>query len=232
MRLASFVLLLAVPATACSEPDSRIEPAQVSWMEWPAEVSVATPFSARLVGFGVSCVQVVRFVTAPTVDESAVTFEPYFLVTGRSQFCPLDGTRQSDVRPQGLSIIAPYFDAQATVPGLDAEYPRTYEIRAGTSVFVPGTLDARLPIRTFGDITVRTAQVENGHINAAGTAYASRDSLGCVSLHPFGVYPGYVIENAPADTTQYWSAFVRGYIYDAPAPVCGESKVFHLVTRE
>jgi hypothetical protein len=26
-------------------------------------------------------------------------------------------------------------------------------------------------------------------------------------------------------------AFVTGYLYDAPAPICGESKVFHLVTR-
>jgi len=232
MRLASFVLSLAVPATACSEPDSRIEPAQVGWMEWPAEVSVATPFTARLVGFDVSCVEVVKFVTAPTVDQSAVTFEPYFLVTGRPQLCPLDGTRQSDVRPQGLSIVARYFDTSAAVPGLDAEYPRSYEIRAGTNVSVPGALDSRLPVRTFGDITVRTAQVETGRINAGGTAYASRDSLGCVSLHPFGIYPGYVIENPPADTVQYWSAFVRGYIYNAAAPVCGESKVFHLVTRE
>jgi len=231
MRLASFVPLLAVPVVACSEPESRIEPAQVGWMEWPAEVSVATPFTARLVGYNPSCAQVQRFVATPAVDQSAVTFEPYFLITGQPNYCRLDVMGSAPIDTASISIVAQFFDTKADVPGLEAEFSRTYEMRAGTNVSARNFL-AGFPIRTFGDITVSTAQVENGRTNAGGTAYASRDSLGCVSLHPFGVFPGYVIENPPADTAQYWSAFVRGYIYDAPAPVCGESKVFHLVTRE
>jgi hypothetical protein len=231
MRLASFVLLLIAPVTACSEPDSRIEPAQVSWMEWPAEVSATTPFTTRLVGYSPSCAQVLKFVTAPTVDQSAVTFEPYFLITGQPNYCRLDVAGSAPVDTASIRIIAQFFDTKADVPGLEAEFSRTYEMRAGTNVYAPDRLTA-IPVRTFGDVTVRTAQVENGRINAGGTAYASRDSVGCVSLHPFGVFPGYVIENPPADTVQYWSAFVRGYIYESPTPVCGESKVFHLVTRE
>jgi hypothetical protein len=231
MRLASFVLLLAAPVTACSEPDSRIEPAQVSWMEWPAEVSATTPFTTRLVGYSPSCAQVLKFVTAPTVDQSAVTFEPYFLITGQPNYCRLDVAGSAPVDTASIRIIAQFFDTKADVPGLAAEFSRTYEMRAGTNVYAPDRLTA-IPVRTFGDITVRTAQVENGRINAGGTAYASRDSVGCVSLHPFGIFPGYVIENPPADTVQYWSAFVRGYIYESSTPVCGESKVFHLVTRE
>jgi len=232
MRRVSFVLLLAVPLVACSEPDARIQAAQVNWMEWPAEVTAATTFTVRLVGYGVACVEIRQFVTTPTVDQSAVTFEPYYLL-GRPQVCPFDVPRQDRADAPALSI-APSFDTSAAVPGLEAQYARTYEIRAGTDVYARLGLDAlaAYPIRTFGDITVRAAQVENGRINAGGTVYASRDSIGCVTLHPSFVYPGYVIENPPADTTQYWSAFVRGYIYDAPAPVCGESKVFHLVTRE
>jgi hypothetical protein len=230
MRPASFVLLLVVPVAACSEPDTRIEPAQVSWMEWPAEVSAATTFKVRLAGYGVACVEIRQFVTTPTVDQSAVTFEPYYL-TGRPLVCPLDLARRDPAGTPALSI-APSFDTSAAVPGLEAQYPRTYEIRAGTNVYVPNALGSTLPIRTFGDITVRMAQVENGRINAGGRVYAARDSLGCVTLYPSFIYPGYVIENPPADTTQYWTAFVRGYIYDAPAPVCGESRVFHLVTRE
>ena len=230
MRPIAFAAFLAL--AACSEgPDSRIEPAQVGWMEWPAEVSVTTPFTARLVGFIPSCSQVVKFVTTPGVDQSAVTFEPYFLITGQPNYCRLDEVVGSAPVDTSIRLIAQFFDTQADVPGLEAEFSRTYEMRAGTNVSARNFL-AGFPIRTFGDITVRTAQVENGRINAGGTAYAARDSIGCVSLHPFGIYPGYVIENPPADTAQYWSAFVRGYIYDAPAPVCGESKVFHLVTRE
>ena len=223
MRSTLFALLLVVPVAACSsEPDIRIEPAQVNWMEWPAEVLAATPFTVRLVGYGVACVEVVRFETAPTVDQSAVTFEPYFLLTGQPQFCrtleaPLD------------RLIAPFFDTRAAVPGLEAQVPRTYEIRAGTDVSTREA--AAFPIRTFGEVTVRSDGVATARVNAGGQVSASRDSLGCVTLSPYGVYPGYVIENPPADTAQYWSGFVRGYIYEPAAPVCGEARVFHLVTR-
>lgn len=226
MRSASLVLLLVLPVAACSEPDTRIEPAQVSWMEWPAEVSAATPFSVRLVGVGVFCVHVVRFVTAPTVDQSAVTFEPYFMLQGQ----PCIPIRATAVDPASIVPVQSVFDTATGVPGLAAQYSRTYEIRAGTSVLAHGVA-AALPIRTFGDITVSTAQVENGRVNAGGLATVVRDTLGCVSVFPSGLRSGYVVENPPADTALYWFAFVRGYLYEPAAPVCGQARVFHLVTR-
>src|SRR5882672_10383068 len=221
MRPASFVLLLLVPVAACSEPDIRSEPVQVSWMEWPAEVSAATSFTVRLVGYGVLCVEVVKFVTAPTVDQSAVTFEPYFLLTGQPQPC-------RELMPSS-PIIGPIFDTLVAVPGLEAQIPRTFEIRAGTDVSARAALEA-FPIRTFGEITVQSAQIENGRINAGGLANGSRDTAGCVHLWPYGIYPGYVIENPPADTARSWSGFVRGYLYQPAAPVCGAATVFHLIT--
>jgi len=226
MRPASFVLLLVLPVAACSDPDTRIEPAQVNWMEWPAEVSVATPFAVRLVGNGVYCVEVVRFVTDPTVDNSAVTFEPYFLLHGEPYGC-------RTVQEMATAVLVPIvatFDTLTAVRGLESQVSRTYEIRAGSDVLTRGVA-AALPIRTFGDVTVSTAQVENGRINAGGLASAVRDSLGCVTLRPYGIRPGYVVENPPADTTEYRTAFVRGYIYEPAAPICGQAKVFHLVTR-
>ena len=229
MRSASFVLLLVLPVAACSEPETRIEPAQVSWMEWPAEVLAATPFTVRLVGYSVACVEVVKFVTNPSVDESAVTFEPYFLLTGQPGYCRLDVASSSLLDPASISIIAPFFDTRAAVPGLEAQVPRTYEIRAGTDVSARDAL-AAFPIRTFGEVTVRSAGVATERLNAGGVGYAVRDSLDCVTLYPYGIYPGYVIENPPADTAQYWFGFVRGYIYEPAVPVCGASKVFHLVT--
>jgi len=229
MRPASFVLLLVVPVVACSEPDTRVQPAQISWMEWPAGVTAATPFTVRLVGVGVYCVRIVRFVTAPTVDQSAVTFEPYFLLDGPPNQCrPVQATATSD--PASILPIFASFDTLAGVPGLAAQVSRTYEIRAGTDVLTRGVA-AALPIRTFGDVTVSTAQVENGRINAGGLASAVSDSLGCVTLRAYGIHPGYVVENPPADTTEYRTAFVRGYIYEPAAPVCGQARVFHLVTR-
>jgi hypothetical protein len=229
MRSASFVLLLAVPVAACSEPDTRIQPAQVLWMEWPAEVRAATPFAVRLVGYGVACVEVVKFVTAPTVDQSAVTFEPYFLLTGQPLGCRELHLGSTSVDTASLRLIAPFFDTRAAVPGLEAQFPRTYEVRAGTDVSEREAL-AAFPIRTFGEITVRSAGVATERLNAGGQAFTARDSLGCVTLRPYAIYPGYVVENPPADTTKYWYGFVRGYIYEPAAPVCGASRVFHLVT--
>ena len=79
-------------------------------------------------------------------------------------------------------------------------------------------------------ITVRSASIDTDRVNAGGLAYAARDSIGCVTLQPYPVYPGYVIENPP-DTAQYWSGFVRGYLYKPAAAVCGATTVFHLVSR-
>jgi len=227
MRRFWFAPLLAV--VGCSEPDTRIEAARVNWMEWPAEVLAATPFTVRLVGFGGDCRPEVKLVTTPSVDESAVTFEPYFLVPRGPDPCYyVQGTAPVDAGM--LSIVAPFFDTRADVPGLAADVPRTYEIRAGTDVHAPDALASRLPIRTFGEITVRRAQVATERVNAGGLASASRESAGCVRLRPYGIYPGYVVENPP-DTTQHWFGFVRGYIYEPATPVCQEARVFHLVTR-
>lgn len=227
MRSPSFALLLVVPIVACSEPDTRIEAAQVNWMEWPAEVLAATPFTVRVAGYGGDCRPEVKLVIDPAVDQSAVTFEPYFLVPQASDPCYY-------IRDQGFSvaslIVRPFYDTRAAVPGLDAQVPRTYEIRAATDVSARVALTA-LPIRTFGEITVRSAGVATERLNAGGLGYTARDSLGCVTLYPSPVYPGYVVENPPPDTTTYWSGFVRGYLYQPAAPVCGENRVFHLVSR-
>ena len=50
---------------------------------------------------------------------------------------------------------------------------------------------------------------------------------------PLGLYDpdsGLVLEDQ-ADTAGLSSAFVRGYIYDVAAPVCGQTRVFHLESR-
>jgi hypothetical protein len=220
MRPASFVLLLVVPVAACSEPGIRFEPLQVNWMEWPAEVLAATPFTVRVAGYGGDCRPDAQLVTTPMVDQSAVTFEPYLLTSREPSPCRyLDNVR----------IIAPFFDTRAMVPGLDAQVPRTYELRAGTDVSARHALGA-FPVRTFGDVTVQSAGVASERSNAGGFVYAGHDTLGCFTVQPYGIYPGYVVENPPADTAQSWSGFVRGYLYKPAAPVCGATTVFHLVT--
>jgi len=69
--------------------------------------------------------------------------------------------------------------------------------------------------------------------NAAGFVIAQRDSAGCTRIRPSGLSnpsAAVVVEN-PADTTAQWYGFVRGYIYQPAAAVCGAATVFHLVAR-
>ncbi len=77
MRPALFATL-AVSLAAC-ESDLKVVPSTVQWMEWPAEVPVAEPFTVRLLVSRPGCYQGV-YKPGITADQSAVTFAPYFLV--------------------------------------------------------------------------------------------------------------------------------------------------------
>jgi hypothetical protein len=229
MRPAPFVCLTLAAVSACSERENRVVFAQVNWMEWPAEVLATQPFSVRLEGYGVGCNNVVRFDPGTTVDNSAVTFEPFFLVSGPPVFCPLS---DRPAGPSATSPVAPFFDTRAPVNGLPAQFPRSYEVRGATDVSAPGPVaESALPVRTFGEIVVRSDAADPSRVNAGGRVYAVRDSTGCVEIYVGSPSTQYVVENPPADTATYWSGFVQGYIYKPAAPLCGANEVFHLISR-
>jgi hypothetical protein len=223
MRYRAFVWLSVLLALACDGPNTHMVPATVSWMEWPAEVVAGTPFAIRLVGFAPFCGPHNDFVAAPQVDDSAVTFQPYFIVPDRQSPCPL--TAQPLVSP----ILAPSFDTSTVVPGLAAPSPRSYDIRASIAIATPAGSGAF--IKTFGSVTVRADSADTSRTAAAGQAYTSRDTLSCLRIFTPSFFLGYVVENPP-DTTTYWNGFVQGYLYTPAAPVCGEKRVFHLVARQ
>lgn len=224
--LCAFLSLLGV--VACSEPDRDVQPSLVSWMEWPEEVPVATPFLVHLTTSTAGC-GVRGTVQLPvSVSNSAVTFEPLFLVEGRENVPCLAGAGAMEV-----SVVGPgYKDTTAVVPGLSAPYPRSYEMRATASVYAPPGVQVAtsVPVRTFGQVIVRQTVPAGGRTNAAGQAYAFLQQ-GCVRLRPLGRFslPAYVVENPPVPDSN-WSGFVRGYLYEPAAPVCGASLVFHLVS--
>jgi hypothetical protein len=228
MRRALLVCLSFASLSACTEPESEIVPVQVQWMEWPAEVLASDAFTVRLVGYGVGC-GVLRFDPGLSVDNSAVTFEPFFLVQTPRVLCPAE-TRLSmpAITP---SIIAPFFDTLATVGALTPQTSRSYEIRAAANVSVGSTVPTALPLRTFGAIVVRMGSADASQTNAGGMAYAQRDSTGCVTIF-VGLAQFYVVENPPADTATFWSGFVRGYLHKSATPLCGADTVFRLVSRE
>src|SRR6266545_2978607 len=160
MRL--FYCVAVFAALAACESDVDVAPATVQWMEWPAEVPVATPFAVRLLIPRVSCRQG-TFKPGVAADASAVTFAPYFLLRGPA-YCPPELLQ--------LQLDVPYFalDTVGTAPGLAANYARTFEMRASASVYAPtpGPSYGDQPVRTFGDVTVRLSNPDTARRNAAG----------------------------------------------------------------
>jgi hypothetical protein len=220
---ALLLVICVVPFAAC-DSDIEAKAGTVEWMEWPAEVSAAMPFTVRLLVSRPVCSAGV-FKPGVAADQSAVTFSPYFLVKRGDAVC-LPTAEIVDIAIGALDTVG-------TAPGLSATYPRTFEMRAAAPVYVPAPSAADLPVRTFGQVTVRPSDPDGSRRNAAGFVFKVVDTLGCVRVQPTGTYhprSALVLENQ-ADTSGLTSAFVRGYIYEPAAPVCGEARVFHLVTR-
>ena len=217
--------LLAVSLAAC-ESDLKVLPSTVEWMEWPAEVPVATPFTVRLLVSRPSCFQGI-YKPGITADQSAVTFSPYFLIKNTTPICLPEA--------QPVDIYYADLDTVGTAPGLRADFARTFEMRAAASVYAPpAPLTASdLPVRTYGQVTVRLTNPDNSRRSAGGFASKFVDNLHCVRLLPVGAFSltsSYVLEDQ-TDTTAFSYAFVRGYIHDAVAPVCGQTRVFELLSQ-
>jgi len=137
----------------------------------------------------------------------------------------------ANLREATLLLVAA-LDTPGTAPGLAAPSSRTYEMHAGAEVFF-ATAAQSIPVRRFGDVIVRPTGADPSQRNGGGTVYLQVDSLGCARLSPLGLYnpnSALVLEDQ-ADTAGLSGAFVTGYTHDAAAPVCGETRVFHVVTR-
>jgi hypothetical protein len=168
-----------------------------------------------------------RFRPGATADQSAVTFTPYFLTEQ-------DGDILCLQEREFTSLLVVAMDTAGTAPGLAADFPRAYEMRGAASVYAgPAAGVERFPVRTFGQVTVGVSTPDVSRRNAAGYVFMVVDTLSCVRIQPLGTYqPGTALPlDSQTDTAGVSGAFVRGYIYEPAAPVCGETKVFHLVAR-
>jgi hypothetical protein len=136
---------------------------------------------------------------------------------------------------QPLDVYYGALDTVGTAPGLRADFARTFEMRAAASVNAPqpAIASAGLPIRTYGEVTVRLTNAGNSQRNAGGFATKYLDNQGCVRVLPLGasaLTSSYVLEDQ-ADTARFNYAFLRGYIHDTATPVCGQTLVFELLSK-
>lgn len=219
MRPTLFATLCLGLLLASCESGPPYQPVAVQWMDWPALVPRGTPFEVRLVVYAPCAWK--AFEAAPHADQSAVTFTPYF------------GDVRQDILCAGqLRLIAGALDTVGLAPGLEASFIRSYEMRAAS--LTDGNVNVTdLPVRTFGEIKVADGAVESADRIAGGYVTTTVDTLGCLRLRPLGLYrpdTELVLEN-PADTAGLDGAFVRGTIYEVASPVCGETRVFHLLSR-
>jgi hypothetical protein len=226
---ALYYLPLCAALIGC-ESDVSIAPVTLQWMEWPAEVLAARPFPVRLIVIPVAVCQRRVFRAGISADQSAVTVAPYYLVEGGPTVCPPVMGGGGPFLPEPFFVL----DTMTTAPGLSTTYARTFDIRGAADVSAAGAPVANdLPQRTFGAVTVRLSNPDTTRRNAAGVAILVRDTLGCALVQPFGFYipdAAYMLEDQK-DTAGVNYAFVRGYLHDAPAPVCGRTRVFHVVSR-
>src|SRR6266567_232281 len=85
MRLSAFVTSCLFLLAAC-ESSGKVTPVTVQWMDWPAEVDAGQQFRTRLVVSNI-CALDPRFHPGASVDQSAVTFAPYFVVDDQNIAC-------------------------------------------------------------------------------------------------------------------------------------------------
>ena len=174
MRALYYLPIVAMVA-ACEADNLVAVPTNVEWMEWPAEVAAATPFTVRLLVQWPSCFQGEAPLNAGTsTTELTVTLAPYFLLP-RHRDAPRRGALCQYHSP---------VDTVGTVVGLAASVPRAFGVRAASRVISHTTPAVSSAVQTFGDITVRQSAPDTTRRNAAGFATKELDNLGCARLRP------------------------------------------------
>jgi hypothetical protein len=183
-------------------PDETLITTQAAWMEWPAEQRADVDFDVRVIGFAPGCYPHQELRIGVNRVDASVYFRTVWEVEGED-----DGLCLRDPAP---------YDTLVTVDGLPATADRTFDFIAllADRDFVP-----------LGTVLVRPSGViETDRVNAAGSAVGSVDIEGCAMMQPpFGAQVP--VENPPQVN---WAGFVRGYFFTPPAPLCGQTRAFHI----
>ena len=220
MRPSAFVTIALCLLAAC-EPDGKVTPVTVQWMDWPAEVNAGQPFRTRLVVWGI-CATNPQFRPGASANQMAVTFAPYFTFEDDHILC---------AGATGNAFVVTAMDTAGIAPGLRAASPRTYEMRGPMPDFTFEAVARSLSVSTYGTVVVRPSSADPSRRNAGGYATIERDAQNCLRVRPLGLYaPNAAIALDDQAAAGAAAGLVGGYIYDAATPICGETRVFHRVT--
>lgn len=189
---------------ACKEDGPHIEQQQlgVMWMQWSAQVQEGQPVRVLIVG-DLGCSG--EYVRHYEIDHNnhTILFNPYKL--------------WEPERECVLGIVPELFADSIDVLGLQAG---TYQLQSSD--------------RTFGEVVVTPTPPDAPPLIGAGSATFVRDPDDCLRIRPALTSFGLTLPlQDQADTTTSWSmAFVSGHILDTASPVCGVTRVFHLLSRQ
>jgi hypothetical protein len=113
------------------------------------------------------------------------------------------------------------------LPSLFVDSIDVLGLRAGTYQLQSGD-------RVFGEVVVTSDQPDAPPLVGSGAATFVRDPDGCLRLRPAMTYFRHMLPlQDQADTIADWTgAFVTGHIIDATNPVCGVTRIFHLLSRQ
>jgi hypothetical protein len=195
------LIVVAAALAACTSPeDLEVRPTVPAWTEWPAQVRAGQPFDVRLVGYAPGCFPRQELRVAVQRVGADIVIRTVWLVEGSSDPACDPG----------------YFDTLVTVAGLPATIDSSYSI-----VTSPGDQG---PFLTRGTVLVRATAALSDQTRGAGSVVGGTDVEGCaVMQRPFD--PPIPVENPPGAT---WMGFVRGYFFTPGAPLCGQTRAFHV----
>ena len=112
-------------------------------------------------------------------------------------------------------------------PSLFVDRIDVLDLRAGTYQLQSGD-------RVFGEVVVTPDPPDAPALVGAGTATFVRDPDGCFRVRPAMTYFAHMMPlQDQADTTADWTnALVTGHIIEAASPICGVTRIFHLLSRQ
>ena len=141
--------------------------------------------------------------------------------------CGASYVRSWDVNQASFTIDFHPLSFVPDRPRCESIVPTMFDDRIAFTL-AAGTYEIRSDGLVFGRVVV-SLDPGTSRVNAAGLAEAALDQQSCLRLRPM-VLP--VVKPLPIENSAEAvavSGFVTGYLADVATPLCGETRVFHLI---